>query len=243
MFPLEFPKAILAKHGKRKQLVVDPFCGRGTTNFAARINQIDSLGIDSSPVAVAIAQAKSARATPDKIVSYAKDILESDRRVILPKGSFWDLAYHRDVLRQLCIFRDHLIEAKNDDTAKALRGILLGALHGPIGKTVNSYFSNQCPRTFAPKPDYSVRFWKKNRLTPPNVDLLKIIEVRALRYFSQKLPDASSKVVLADSRSIQSIENLVGRKTDWIITSPPYYEDIYTRSMASPMVFRRFSRS
>lgn len=42
----------------------------------------------------------------------------------------------------------------------ALRGIILGALHGPKQKTFPSYFSNQCPRTYAPKPAYAVRFWQ-----------------------------------------------------------------------------------
>lgn len=42
MFPLEYPLRVLKKHRKDKPVVLDPFCGRGTTLFAAR-----SLGLES----------------------------------------------------------------------------------------------------------------------------------------------------------------------------------------------------
>ena len=51
MYPLDFPLSVLKKHGKRGDWVLDPFCGRGTTNFAARLLEMPSVGVDSSPVA------------------------------------------------------------------------------------------------------------------------------------------------------------------------------------------------
>lgn len=59
MFPLEFPLGVL-RDATPGQLVVDPFCGRGTTNYAARTLGLPSIGVDSSPVAVALSQAKLA---------------------------------------------------------------------------------------------------------------------------------------------------------------------------------------
>ena len=35
MFPLDFPLGILGRRAKPDDRVLDPFCGRGTTNFAA----------------------------------------------------------------------------------------------------------------------------------------------------------------------------------------------------------------
>ena len=55
MFPLGFPLRILRERAARADWVLDPFCGRGTTNYAARVLGLPSLGVDSSPVAVAIA--------------------------------------------------------------------------------------------------------------------------------------------------------------------------------------------
>jgi len=56
MFPLDFPLGALAE-GRPGEWVLDPFCGRGTTLFAARKLGMPSVGIDSNAVAAAIAQA------------------------------------------------------------------------------------------------------------------------------------------------------------------------------------------
>ena len=47
MFPLDFPLGILKVHAKPGARVLDPFCGRGTTNFAARLLGLDTIGIDA----------------------------------------------------------------------------------------------------------------------------------------------------------------------------------------------------
>lgn len=35
MFPLDFPLNILKRRARKGDVVLDPFCGRGITNFAA----------------------------------------------------------------------------------------------------------------------------------------------------------------------------------------------------------------
>src|SRR5215211_4346599 len=60
MFPLEFPYKILSAHAQSNQWVLDPFCGRGTTNYASRLLGLSTIGIDSHPLAVALSQAKLA---------------------------------------------------------------------------------------------------------------------------------------------------------------------------------------
>src|SRR4051812_33143734 len=75
MFPLAFPARIL-KHARTGQWVFDPFCGRGSTNFAARVSGLPTLGVDSNPVAVAIARSKLVSASPNAIVSVCRRILE-----------------------------------------------------------------------------------------------------------------------------------------------------------------------
>lgn len=158
MFPLRFPHGILARHARSGERVLDPFCGRGTTNFAARMLGLESLGVDSNPVAAAITAAKLASASPAAVVQSAKRILDEVGRVSCPEGDFWALAYDRKVLRTLCRLRSGLLNNCTSDARKLLRGVLLGALHGPLQKTVPGYLSNQCTRTYAPKPRYAAKF-------------------------------------------------------------------------------------
>jgi hypothetical protein len=159
MFPLEFPLNILKRKARPGDVVLDPFCGRGTTNFAARLLGLRSLGVDSNPVAAAITAAKLATTTVDDILAEARRILTEEEARQIPGGDFWQWAFHPAVLNALCRFREAFLEDCTSDARIALRGIILGALHGPKQKTFPSYFSNQCPRTYAPKPAYAVRFW------------------------------------------------------------------------------------
>lgn len=168
MFPLTFPQGILNRHAVSGETVLDPFVGRGTTLYAARRRGLKAYGVDSNPVAVAISQAKLANTTAGRIVQASDSILNKHKTPRnVPVGEFWERAFHPNVLVALCCLREGLIEDCRSDERKALRAIVLGALHGPLGKTIQSYFSNQCPRTYAPKPRYALNFWKIQKLLPP----------------------------------------------------------------------------
>ncbi len=129
MFRPEFPLAAL---DGATGWMLDPFCGRGTTNFAARLLGLPSVGIDLSPVAVASARAKLVSAEPDAIVELTRALIQRGcGEADCPSGSFWDLAYHPQTLLEICAIRRGLLERTNEDdqTAIALRAIMLGALH------------------------------------------------------------------------------------------------------------------
>lgn len=224
MFPLSFPRKILSAHARKGQRVLDPFCGRGTTNFAARLAGLDTVGIDSNPVAAAITSAKLATTTPAAVVNAARRIIEEGARVRIPSSEFWSLAYRPEVLRSLCRLREALLADCSSQARRVLRAIVLGALHGPLAKGSATYFSNQCTRTYAPKPGYAARFWKRRKLLPPQVDVLQVIRSRAERYLVERLPTIDGIALLDDSRSpggLQAVSE--GRSFNWIITSPPYF--------------------
>ena len=223
MFPLEFPFRILRNRAKSHHSVLDPFCGRGTTNFAARLVGLRSLGVDSSPVATAITAAKLAHVDAPDILAEASNILASTEPQDIPSGEFWEWAYHPQVLLKLCQFRTALLDECLTPARIALRGIILGALHGPRQKTFQSYFSNQNARTYAPKPAYATKYWKDRELRPLHVDVLDIIERRAYRYY-RSLPIGEGNVRLGDSRESGTLMPNSGEwRFSWVITSPPYY--------------------
>jgi hypothetical protein len=222
MYPLAFPLGVLARYAKTTEWVMDPFCGRGTTNFAARLRGQPSFGIDASPVAAAIAIAKTVYASPGAVVATARRILDAGRAPRhVPSGRFWRSAFRASTLRDLCVMREELLHRCNTGSRILLRAIILGALHGPRPKGAPSYFSNQCPRTFAPKPGYAVRFWYKRGLKAPHVDVLKLIAARAKRYLLTPLPSVDARIVHGDARDPQAFTH--APRARWIITSPPYY--------------------
>ncbi len=221
MFPLDFPFDIL-KAGDTNQKVLDPFCGRGTSNFAARLRNLPSVGLDASPIAWAITLAKFACTTPQEVVTLCQDILaENNEPDNIPEGEFWELCYHPSTLIQICKLRDSFLQECNSDAAIALRALVLGILHGPASKSVTSYLSNQMPRTYASKPTYSVKYWKERGLLPKNIDLIEVVKRRAQYSLLSLPPSVDGGVLKVDSR--KPIKDCPMDGFDWVITSPPYY--------------------
>ncbi|MCL1034970.1 DNA methyltransferase [Elizabethkingia anophelis] len=221
MFPLSFPYRVLQKT-KKTDVVYDPFCGRGTTNFAARLLGLNSYGIDSNPIAHAVAQSKLQHVDQNQIYSRCVDILEEHDPIDIPQGDFWELAYHPNTLINICKLRNYFInEELLDDIDISLRALILGILHGPKMKTQPSYLSNQMPRTFSTKPNYSIQYWRKNMLMPSEVNLLDLVERRSKYIFNEhQLKKVDGAILLGDSRSLtNTFENKITR----VITSPPYY--------------------
>lgn len=216
MFPIEFPLKHLNDVPKGRW-VFDPFCGRGTTNFAARLLGLPSVGIDASPVATAISKAKMVAPHPESIVRLASRILRVAEPDPSPTGEFWEHAYHPKTLEQILRLRNGLTLV-HGPTADALRGVVLGALHGQQMKSKDSYLSNQMPRTFASKPDYSVKFWKEQGYTARDVDVLAVIEERALRYY-QETPNVVPGHVIAGDARTAPLRRVRFAAT---VTSPPY---------------------
>ena len=225
MFPLGFPLKVLSRAGGSTAEVLDPFCGRGTTNMAARIQGLPSIGIDSHPLAVALTKAKLVSTNPQAILDSLDRILrEPQADAEVPRGEFWQLAFEETTLVSIARMRSAFRRDCRSSARIALRAIVLGALHGPVMKGKPSYLSNQCPRTYAPKPRYAIKYWKDNDLKPQKVDVREIVARRAHRYFSEDLQDVDSQVFLGDSRDERVFQKyLAGRDIDWIVTSPPYY--------------------
>ena len=222
MFPIDFPFERL-RSASKGDWVIDPFCGRGSTNYAARLLGLPSIGIDSNPVAAVIAEAKLVATTPERIIEVCKSILETTRTPRVPKGVFWRTCYHPNTLLELCKLRSALRRGRSSPARSALRALLLGRLHGPRLKLAPpSYLSNQMPRTYAAKPGYAVRFWRKHDMRAPEVDVLDLVRRNAASYFGNVPPGTAGEVVCADSATAP-LSSLVEHPAAWVITSPPYY--------------------
>lgn len=226
MFPLEYPLRILKNHKKNKPVVLDPFCGRGTTIYAARTLGLSSWGIDTSPIAVAIAQAKLATGRTDEIISLAEEFINEEPKDI-PDTNFFKRAYAPRTLKEICSLREGLLNIKQETGASILlRAASLGCLHGPLNKGIEtaSYFSNQMPRTFSSKPNYSVKFWKKKNLDPPDVRVIDVLQrklsrIKDINVATQGEPN---QVICEDARNSTSYQSL-SSDVSVVITSPPYY--------------------
>jgi hypothetical protein len=221
MFPLAFPLRIL-RRASAGDWVLDPFCGRGSTLYAARLLGLPSVGLDSNPVAAAIAGAKLVNVTADEITALARRLLATGSdRVVVPTGEFWAGCYHPETLAEVCMLRSCLLENCTTQVEVALRAVLLGILHGPVNKGLPTYLSNQMPRTYATKPKSAVNYWRKRGLEPKRVEVLDAVRRRSGFTFTSIPAAVPGMVYRADSRTLTLPPK--ERHFRWVITSPPYY--------------------
>jgi hypothetical protein len=225
MFPLEFPMHLLRKHKAQSPTVYDPFCGRGTTIYAARKLGLRSYGLDTSPIATAIAQAKLASAKLENVIALAEKLIVRPSKDV-PNSPFFRRAFSKKTLLQICSLREGLLnENQVTDEVAILRAAALGCLHGPlpIGDGTPSYFSNQMPRTFASKPDYSVKYWRDRDMFPPSASVIDVItkKLKRITDLNAKSPSHIQNVKCLDARKAASFGKVKGPTVT--VTSPPYY--------------------
>lgn len=231
MFPLEYPFRILKNHRHELPIILDPFCGRGTTIYAAREMGFPCWGIDSSPIAVAIAKAKLASAELNDILQLANELVAVEPKEV-PQNKFFKKAFHKKTFVELCSLREGLLNLENETEASILlRAAALGCLHGPLSKTKEgaAYFSNQMPRTFAAKPDYAVKFWKERGLEAPNVRIIDILErkLKRITNLNKQINGTPNQILHSDSRSSDPFQ-AIPEDFSVVITSPPYYYGMRT---------------
>jgi hypothetical protein len=166
MFPLEFPLQAL-NTAQASEWVLDPFCGRGTTLFAARLLGVSAVGIDSNPVAVAATAAKLVAVSPASIVARAKTLLREGRSESVPPGRFWRLCFDPRVLRELCVLRASLTMAKSP-VDLALRAIqvagrtLVAPARPRRWSLAHDDRQRAAPRHFG--PGYRELWWSRHEL-------------------------------------------------------------------------------
>jgi len=226
MFPLEYPFGILKNYKHGAPVILDPFCGRGTTIYAARHLGMAAWGVDTSPIAVAIARAKLASASLEEAERLVDELLATEPSRV-PDSPFFRSAFSKGTLREICSLREGLMRLEKDtDVSVLVRAAALGCLHGPLSKTIEGagYFSNQMPRTFSPKPRYSVRFWKEKGLQAPKVKAKDVLlrKLERILVLNEARCGTPEQVVCGDSRDARTYRK-IAEDFSVVITSPPYY--------------------
>ena len=227
MFPETFVETWVNRLTKPGDVVLDPFCGRGTTPFQALLMGRDALAADINPVAYCITRAKTNAPVVSAVrrrISQLQSAFEArmwePTRRRMPE--FFHYAYQPRTLQQLLFLRDAL-QWEKSDTDCMIAGLILGSLHGESNKS-DSYLSNQMPRTISTKPAYSVRYWRRHRYTAPQRDVFDLLRERVdFRYASER-PERRGVVFRADMRELPKLISDFRAPIRCVITSPPYLD-------------------
>ena len=101
-FNPEIPKKFIQEYSKKGDLILDPFCGCGTTLLEGLKLKRNVIGVDLSPIGILCSKVKTEEYEMDKIKEYSKEILKvNPNKVLIPKFPNMEIWYNDDVLKQL----------------------------------------------------------------------------------------------------------------------------------------------
>ena len=229
-FPASLAHAFIAMLSDEGDVVLDPFCGRGTTLLESRLLGRVCLASDLNPIAVALARAKNADVDLETVYERIEALEKRfNLDLYIPEAQVQPediaLIYHPHALAQLCYLRRKLLrsEAPVDEF---LVGLTLGIMHGSERQDGSStYASISMPNTFSMSPNYVRRFVQSKRLSRVDRNVFGILREKAKRTWSEGGSFATSGVVArADAKSLAAAPEFSDFEgaVDLVLTSPPY---------------------
>lgn len=231
-FPAPLARSFISMLSDEGDVVLDPFCGRGTTLLEARLSGRTPLASDSNSIAVALTRAKNATLSRDDLLTRIDELQSGfDSRLYLPEAQVQPdnigLIYHPHTLAKLCYLRRRLVPAQSPED-EFLTGVTLGIMHGSERQDGSSaYASISMPNTFSMSPGYVRRYVQTKRLQRVDRDVFGMLKDKVKRLFQEGANFLSSGFVCrADTKQLSSVPEFAGFKgqVDLILTSPPYLD-------------------
>lgn len=223
-FPLRIASSLIAEHSSASSVIFDPFCGKGTSLFAARTHGHTAIGLDVAPEAVIATEAKLGTLNIASAIRYIDSLPQDVKCSTEPPPSVQSF-FHPITLRQVL----SLSGALKQDIASTSRprrehaiftlACLLGILHGHATYSL----SISSAHAYSMAPAYVARYAMKHNLAAPVRDVKSCLREKASRCLSQNLPKAVKyKIRRGSALSCREVfPDFVG-KVDLVLTSPPY---------------------
>ena len=168
MFPPSIPNFFIQKYSEPRDIILDPFSGRGTAPLEACMLGRVGIGNDKNPLAYVLTAAKVNVPPINGIRKRIRDLSLRYKDGETPATvDDWKIKmlYSEYTLRQISFLRDELSWNTNYiDTF--ITAMLLGIMHG----NSSGYLSIKMPNTFSMTPNYVKKLFEKNQLEQPGKD-------------------------------------------------------------------------
>jgi DNA modification methylase len=226
-FKPELPDYYIRRYTKNKrQIIMDPFSGRGTTILQANLLGYKAIHNDLSPVSYFIVRSRQNIPSYEEFIDRINQINFQRKRKepsSEEKERFYPF-FHPDTYKELLNLREEYLNNKNDSVLQYIMFIALSRLHGHS----DGFFSAYSFPQFSILPESQ----KKNNLKRNTKIIYKDIKSRIIKKYKQdhskELPkeyqiSKFNEYYQLDSRNLYSIpDNYV----DLIITSPPFLDKV-----------------
>ena len=219
----ELPRRVINEMTKENDIVLDPFCGSGTTLVEASLAGRNSIGIDMNPIACLMSRVKTSiisASSFDALENIIKNIEldidlyyqdNSSRNVFqnqyeLPNFHNRDFWFTADALNELAIIKAHIV---NNDV-NPLKDFLFLSFSRIIVYSSNQHGESRYTRVEKNRKAKDV-FYQFKKV------LLNTKEI--ITGYSSVRKDVYARVLNMDSKNMELLHD---NSVDLVVTSPPY---------------------
>lgn len=215
----QIPRYFIKNYTSKEAVVLDPFCGCGTTLVEAKLLGRDSFGVDINPLAQLLTRVKTTPLEQSELEKEASLLLQKIReykgepcKVDFPNKDFW---FEKNVQEELGIIKACI----NEIPKKEIQEFFLVCFASIIRKC-----SNADPKISKPVFTKRMRGLKDRKIEP-----LRYFEEKVKEYCNQMVAfstylncyfekSAKAEVIGKDARKIE----LGDESVNLIVTSPPF---------------------
>ena len=233
MFPPRLPHYFIQKFTRRGDVVLDPFCGRGTTPLQACVEGRIGIGVDPNPLAYALTLAEVKPPDPaalrNRIDDLSNDMFFGD---VGDQPSAVRLLFHDHTLSQLVFLKQTL--DRSDRTDAFILGVLLGMLHGGAQGTgaktrvrrrsdTATSLSIPMPSTLSTSENHIEKYVREKKLQAPRLDVFASLRLRVERLLRLGLPNTEGRIWNARIQELRELPDpaLKRKRIQLIFSSPP----------------------
>lgn len=218
-FRPELPNHFVQRYSRKGDIVLDPFCGRGTTALEANLLGRIAYSSDRNPLASVITSAKTFPVGLDEVVLRLNEIDFSRPVDLSDYQSGLAAFYHPNTFRELLHLKSFLSN-KRDRVNRFIELLAISRLHGHT----SGYFSVYTAPQRALTPSRQLQMNLRRRETPEYRAVVPRIIRRAAQVlqdgFSRDFFQAASKNVVqtADARNLSYVPS---QSVDLVLGAPP----------------------
>ncbi len=227
MFPAKLAHYFIQKYSEQRDLVIDPFSGRGTTALQARVEGRNSISSDLNPLAYVLTSAKADPPSWDEVTKFVSELERGyQRRTKADPDVPADIRmlFHKNTLKQLSFVRCRLLAKPMLEWSRVemmVAGAFAGILHGAHRADGSSqYLSISMPNTFSMAPKYVRKYIRENHLTRLDQDAFKRLRDKLARLYVDATDGLVGGVYHDDASHL--LDGRIGGSVDLVLTSPPY---------------------
>ena len=219
MFPVSFVREMIQRYSVPGDTIVDPFCGRGTTNYVAQVLGRRSFGCELNPVGWIYARTKTAPARQlGRLLRQIDEIAHArEPSDFVPETEFQEWAWCRDTLGFINCAR-RVLNWKGSKIDRTLAAFLLVYLHAKIGGGL----SNQMRQSKSMAPEYAVRWWKSRSMRPPIISTADYLKSRVSWRYAKGIEKSGNEAQVYFGDARRGLSGRRGDRAALILTSPPY---------------------